>query len=397
MRTVNKNLFKGVGNNMQIFGQPKEKRTVVIMAPYQLDEVMNPSFGGARLILEQIKYFQESCNVCYIPLGELGEMMSILLKVFRFFRMKRAKSRSLSKAFGIGNEAVRWILNLVIFVLIELLSKVDFKAKAFLEELLKRLNPLMIIYNYPSGFSIFDGIILPERTILAAYEHNVEWKFYRDKLRGCILYPLVWILKKLELNNLKKADLIFCVSKVDRDALIREGLSASRMIVWVPLSAISYSHNKVEALTKIPKKLREKLEGKLVAGFVGSDFAPNIIAVENIIKVSRNVPENIVFLVIGSVKRAFETRRDISQRVIFTDYVNELDTYLALCDVFLNPKTTSDTGIEIKMFDYLKHRKPVISTPQGARGFEENQLVMVIDITRFSEVLRSMAIKRRKD
>jgi glycosyltransferase involved in cell wall biosynthesis len=105
----------------------------------------------------------------------------------------------------------------------------------------------------------------------------------------------------------------------------------------------------------------------------------------------------IVFLIIGNVSEAFNND-NIPPNIIFTGYVDDLDSYLYLCDAFLNLKTTTHTGIETKMFDYLKFDKPVIATQIGSSGFENNRnLIIVKDIADTLPLLLEMvATKGRK-
>jgi hypothetical protein len=87
----------------------------------------------------------------------------------------------------------------------------------------------------------------------------------------------------------------------------------------------------------------------------------------------------IVFLIIGNVSEAFDNDNNIPTNIVFTGYVDDLDSYLCLCDAFLNLKTTTHTGAEIKMFDYLKFDKPIITTQMGSSGFENNRNLIIVE------------------
>jgi len=131
-----------------------------------------------------------------------------------------------------------------------------------------------------------------------------------------------------------------------------------------------------------------KMRVGCVVCFVGSNFAPNVAAVVNIIRIAARVPE-AKFVIIGDVYLAFKNWK-IPSNVAFLGYVEDLDSHLAACDIFLNPKTTSDTGIEVKMFDYLKFGRPIISTPQGARGFEQQKNVIITTIEKIPQTIKKI-------
>jgi glycosyltransferase involved in cell wall biosynthesis len=247
--------------------------------------------------------------------------------------------------------------------------------------------PQLLIYNYPYGIRNLLSILKVLSIPVAIYEHNVEWKFFEEKIESNFFSRfLLFIAKKIELNNLKKADYVFCANENDKKLLIKEGVKSKNIIVWVPLST------KKHVREANPPAIIRRLRNKFIVGFLGSNFEPNIVAVENIIKIAKGLPKSIVFLVIGSVYDSFKNRDDIPSNVIFTGYVKNLNSYLAFCDAFINPKTTSDTGIETKMFDYLEYEKPIISTRIGAHGFENYKNVFIANtIEEIKEKIKELA------
>jgi glycosyltransferase involved in cell wall biosynthesis len=189
------------------------------------------------------------------------------------------------------------------------------------------------------------------------------------------------------MSNLRKADLILCASPSDQKVLSEEGLNSSRLRVWMPELIIGHNTKKT-----INKYLMDLKKNYFLVCFVGSNFEPNIIAVENIVKIARELSSSVLFLVIGDVDSAFKYRTDIPKNVIFTGFVENLDDYLAFCDAFINPKTTSDTGVETKMFDYIKFGKPIVSTPMGAKGFEKHkQVIIVRNLREIIHILKRLA------
>jgi hypothetical protein len=195
------------------------------------------------------------------------------------------------------------------------------------------------------------------------------------------------MLKKIELNALRQADHVICASRNDFD-ILRLVMDHNKMDVWIPINRKNPSKFSIN----IDQVLKQKLRDNFVIGFVGTNFGPNIVSVRNIIDIANNMLDSkIVFLIIGNVSEAFRDHM-IPTNILFTGYVNDLDSYLYVCDAFLNLKTTTHTGIEIKMFDYIKFDKPIIATPIGSSGFENKEnLIVVEDIQDALPLLLEMA------
>jgi len=357
------------------------EQSVVIMHPFTNEEILNPKFGGAQFVKYEADYLEEiGCRVKVISLSYLYSITSLLNKISSIVRKAKRKEIVLK------NEKRRWFLNLLNFLFIDILSRFDIIFRINAKVTLETIQPSLIIYNYCFGFSTINYISKQLGISAIIYEHNVEWYFYKEKLGNNIISNfLINILKKIELNNLRKANHIFCVNKKDHEILVKEGkISPSKIEVWLPLIKREIKTN----LDRIPEILKNRLKGKSVVGFIGTNFEPNIVAVENIIKIASKLSNNVVFLIIGSVNKAFKNK-NVPSNIIFTGYVKDLDSYLSLCDIFINPKTTSDTGIEIKMLDYLKFDKPIISTEIGARGFEKIDTVKIVPSIS-TEILRNV-------
>lgn len=104
--------------------------------------------------------------------------------------------------------------------------------------------------------------------------------------------------------------------------------------------------------------------------FSGSGFAPNVEAFEQIREFCRTEAEflarsRVYLLVVGSVSP--QAQREGS--LIVTGRVPEVLPYFAASDAGLN-LVTRGSGSNVKLFEYLAARLPVISTNFGARGTE---------------------------
>lgn len=102
--------------------------------------------------------------------------------------------------------------------------------------------------------------------------------------------------------------------------------------------------------------------------FSGSRFGPNLEALDCLKEFVRAeaaflAHERLYFLILGSIEAT--PRREGA--MIVTGRVPQVQPYLSASDAGLNP-VTSGAGSNVKLFEYLAARLPVISTPFGVRG-----------------------------
>jgi hypothetical protein len=102
--------------------------------------------------------------------------------------------------------------------------------------------------------------------------------------------------------------------------------------------------------------------------FSGSRFGPNLEALDRLKAFARDeaaflAHERLHFLILGSI----ETTPSRSGAMIVTGRVPQVRPFLAASDAGLNP-VTSGAGSNVKLFEYVAARLPVISTRFGTRG-----------------------------
>jgi Glycosyltransferase Family 4/Glycosyl transferases group 1 len=126
-----------------------------------------------------------------------------------------------------------------------------------------------------------------------------------------------------------------------------------------------------------PPGVRDRVRAELGIGaqdwllvFSGSRFGPNLEAFEELKSFCRAealfLAENrVFFLGLGSMASAPSREGAL----IVTGPVPEVIPYFAAADAGLNP-ITRGSGSNVKLFEYLVARLPVISTPFGVRGTE---------------------------
>jgi len=128
---------------------------------------------------------------------------------------------------------------------------------------------------------------------------------------------------------------------------------------------------------RVPDGVRESIRAQLgvtdserLLVFSGSGYAPNVEALQVVREFCGSHQEflrsaGIRILVLGSVApTAFN-----EGALMATGRVPEVPPYLAAADAGLNP-ITRGSGANVKLFEYLAARLPVISTSFGVRGTE---------------------------
>lgn len=322
-------------------------KKIMIHHPFSDNELRRPGLGSSRLVVEEIKTLREK-RIFGGTITKITKTHSLL----RNLNTQLAAHRQLGKVIK-RMQRVRAIAYLIGVLLIEFTKKIHSNP-------IKIGPDTAVIMNSPFSIGLFDSDVI--RIIM---ENNIEWKFHEEEVgRNFITKWLVRILKDRELECLKKADYIFCLNKKDMETIIDEGIKKEKAMMWIPQSS-----------GKSRIKGGKGYSGRFVVGYLGSNFKPNIIAVKTILKLAEEIPE-AEFLILGEVSGAFKGQ-DIPENVVMTGYVDDLDCHLSCCDIFINPKTTSDTGAEVKMLDYLRHSRKIIATEIGARGFEGEKNVII--------------------
>lgn len=203
----------------------------------------------------------------------------------------------------------------------------------------------MIVYDAQN----FEGIL---RASLLGFSSGTE-KIIREVIRV-----------EYELSNV--ADLILCCSPED--------MKYFNEIYGIPKEKLYLASNGVfsEDYKIIDYSKRDKLKKKYglkenVAVFVGSDYAPNLEAANQIINIANKLPE-VDFVIVGGVGE--KITNDIPSNIIVTGFLdeNKKKDYLNASDVALNP-ILSGSGTNIKLLEYMAMGKPILTTKKGARGF----------------------------
>ncbi len=238
------------------------------------------------------------------------------------------------------------------------------------EEVLERREEFEFIYQRYS-LDDYTGALLSKKLnlpFILEYNGSDVWV---AKHWGTPLF-FEKMAEKIEIANLKAADLIVVVSKPLRDELLKRGIQADKILV---------NPNGVDESKYRPeidgKAIRDKyqLGDKSVIGFIGTFgkwHGAEVLAeaIKGVIKTRHNVH----FLFVGDgitmpmVKEIIE-RDDVSLYVTFTGLVpqDEAPEYLAACDILVSPHVPNADGTPFfgsptKLFEYMAMGKAIVAS-----------------------------------
>lgn len=185
---------------------------------------------------------------------------------------------------------------------------------------------------------------------------------------------LLWLLEKFENLNLQAAQLIFVVSEVEKNNLIKAGVPAEKVMV---------NFNGVDPEMFRPNQGGEQVRAQLgiadktIVGFVGT-FGPwhgVLVLAEAISRLPKD--SNCHFLLIGegSLKSKVEEilkKNNALERVTLTGRLSHrlVPSYLDACDILVSPHVPMEDGSDFfgsptKLFEYMAMAKPIVASRLG--------------------------------
>lgn len=234
-------------------------------------------------------------------------------------------------------------------------------------------NADVIVFSHPWVFPLVQDCIQPHQTIVYDSQ-NVEG-FLRAQLLDRKNPAELELIKQVARDEYAvgtQADLIFCCSHEDMLRFARiYGFPFSKLRV-VPNGIMTFDG--AQDVRPGNREVRDALgvitSGGLVSIFIGSPYGPNVDAARFIAAELAPAMPSDIFIIAGGVS---ETVKGASKNVILTGQIDDADKakWFSAADLAINPMN-SGSGTNIKMFDFMAHGLPVISTAVGARGIPAN-------------------------
>lgn len=226
----------------------------------------------------------------------------------------------------------------------------------------------VIIFEGPWQFPLVQNLLVDKTVVYDA--HNVEYL-----LREGNIYQNQ--VKSIEAELILSSDLILTFAKKDIDKFTN--------IYGVKDDKIFYAPHVIKKYVGEWKGLNSR---SIV--FIGSRFGPNDAALSRIYDIAKGLPE-FNFEIIGSSRNTNKIRlKNVIHHGVVSE--EEKDRIMQGCFLALNP-ITEGSGRNLKVFDYLSHGLPILSTPVGIRGFESPNLleaVVVKNVEDFSQTIPNL-------
>jgi hypothetical protein len=198
--------------------------------------------------------------------------------------------------------------------------------------------------------------------VLSAHNHEA---MYHDGFSP----RAVALLKRNEQRAIKEADLVVCVSEEDK--LFFEKLRPGRLIQSLPNGFHNTSTEHFNSRESTPKfkKAWGITENHRIALYVASDSIHNQRGLQALthLFVHPEIKHRWSLLVVGNVQLS----ESLPENIISCGVQNHLFPFFKESEVALNP-VCSGSGSNVKLIECLGNGLSVLTTPFGARGFNQN-------------------------
>jgi polysaccharide biosynthesis protein PslH len=196
--------------------------------------------------------------------------------------------------------------------------------------------------------------------------HNIDYKRFTAEIQSgglvkkILAIPLIHTLKALEIEALKRADLVLCCSTPDRNYITR--YIASEKTALIP--------NGVKILP-----LKQQFSDAKTVVFMGLlSYKPNADALLYYFQsmhaqVCSRVPDVKVVIIGKNPPKWLCTLSVKDTRIKVLGFVPDVQEYLRLASVCICP-LRSGSGTRLKILEYMASEKAVVSTTIGAEGID---------------------------
>jgi glycosyltransferase involved in cell wall biosynthesis len=191
---------------------------------------------------------------------------------------------------------------------------------------------------------------------------SIEMRAWGNNVEACVDLQLELWLSRTCLG-------LVVASEAIREELLSRGFPSSKVHV-VPNSVDAQEFRPLNRRDELRKLLNLPLDKTIVACTAPRSFTPNVMAIRHLygvaLQLEKRSPE-ILFVILGSGKVVKGKPRN----VIYTGYVEDLNSYLNACDFAIAPypQSAMSGGTRDKIVEYWACGLPVVSTPEGVRGF----------------------------
>jgi len=257
----------------------------------------------------------------------------------------------------------------------------------------KKASHLIIEHPYYGWLGVLLKIFSGVKLIV--HSHNIEG--LRWKTMGKWWWRVLWSYEKF---THKRADINFFIQDEDKNYAIEKfGLNPAKCFTityGIERNAIPTRNERLEAKENIMRIHNISREKKILLFNGAFNYKPNIEALKKIIfDINPRLiaaKEFSYLIIICGMYVPDEFLISEYPNLIFTGYVENIETYFEGADVFLNP-VTEGGGIKTKLVEALGTNLNAVSTSHGAIGIDpdwcNNKLLVSsnYDFQSFSELI----------
>jgi len=158
-------------------------------------------------------------------------------------------------------------------------------------------------------------------------------------------------------------------SEAIKDELLRRGLPSSKVHV-VPNCVDPQEFHPMNRKGELRRLLNLPVDRTIVACTAPRSSAANVMAIRHLYGTARLLEKRkpeILFVILGDG----EVVEGKPRNVAYAGYVDDLNSYLNTCDLAVAPypQSAMTGGTRDKIVEYWACGLPVVSTPEGVRGF----------------------------
>ncbi|MEO2076096.1 MAG: glycosyltransferase family 4 protein [Bacillus sp. (in: firmicutes)] len=230
-----------------------------------------------------------------------------------------------------------------------------------------------IFKNYFNNLYQTSDIIIHESPYLLGYDQFLgidgKLRIYNSHNHEYLLADKIWmnekakeflpILYEEEKKLVENADVVFATSENERQSFISMYQKDPKQVKLAP--------NGIHPDAWLKKTNSSRIRTKAI--FIGSDYLPNIEAVDFIINQLADQCPDIEFVLAGGCCNPFLTLKKSNVQLLGRIQHKQKLTLFADANIALNP-TMTGAGVNLKTLEFLSAGIPLFSTDFGIRGLE---------------------------
>ncbi len=346
-------------------------------------EIVPPTQGASVKLFSTIKFLSLLGHEVYFVTSEQSFYIHVKDGNFE----KRIYPDKIRNFFPYGNIRKKILINLGIpkedVVLYKPLLDFNLWVKSMYVARKEKIDIVQAEFPAFSIPALFSKLMARVPSVLV--EHNVEYFRIRETSKPSKLGN--FILKLIEKVACKISDSVVSITSDDKVRLEKLGIDDEKIHI------IPHGVNLNDFINVDQKYIKSfyELNGTVLFFHGVLVYPPNKEAariITNKIMPSLKKMENkYSAMIVGD----YPPKELKHEDVVFTGVVKDLPKYIDACDIAIVPLTAGG-GMRMKILEYFAAKKPVISTPKGAEGFDvtDGKELILAEIDEFPDKIEEL-------